>query len=166
MHARGVKTPKLREKYKREHCVWNWSTKNPSRPAHSTSTPAHSTSTPAHNTSTQHQHIAPAPAHSTIAQHKFSLLMSWASGENSPHQLKPTAKAKATWLLKQDQEQQGPSQTPRRCRAGKVGSQAQGGAGQATGRSRASTGASDQTQPKSIINITTVTHQSQHKTNV
>jgi hypothetical protein len=46
----GVKTPAHGERYKREHCVWNWSTKNPSRPAHSTSTP-------------QHQHIAPAPAH-------------------------------------------------------------------------------------------------------
>jgi hypothetical protein len=80
--------------------------------------------------------------------------------------IKTIAKSKATWLLNQDQKQQGAGQAPGRCSAGKVGSQAQGGAGQATGRSRASTGASDQAQPKSIINITTATHQSQHKTKV
>jgi hypothetical protein len=64
------------------------------------------------------QHHSTAPQQPQHHSTRFSLLMSWAWRGDSPHQSKPIAKAKATWLLNQEQKQQGVGQAPRRCRAG------------------------------------------------
>jgi hypothetical protein len=83
----GVKTPELREKYKEEHCVQNWSTKNPSRPAHNTSTTAHSTSTTAQHQhhSTQHQSTAQVlSAHELSIRREFTSLIK--TNNQSPKQ--------------------------------------------------------------------------------
>jgi hypothetical protein len=85
----GVKTPELREKYKEEHCVQNWSTKNPSRPAHSTTAqhttpaPQHSTntSTTAHSTSTTAQVLS---AHELSIRREFTSLIK--TNNQSPKQ--------------------------------------------------------------------------------
>jgi hypothetical protein len=70
----GVKTPAHREKYIRKHCVWNWSTKNPSRLAHSISKPQHTAPALAHSTSTSTQH------HSST-----SSLCSWVEHQEGIH---------------------------------------------------------------------------------
>jgi hypothetical protein len=145
---RGVKTPELRGKYKKDHCVWNWSTKNPSRPT-----------SPAQNQQHQHNSTSTDHSHTTVSnhsQHSQSSPSSWAEHQGWIHSIKskPIAKASKHGYLS-------------KIRSSKEQTKHQGGAGQARrgakhkevqgkppGRSRASTRGNWSSSSKSITNIT------------
>jgi hypothetical protein len=115
-------------------------------------------------TSTDHTHHC---EQSQLAAHTIHPAHELSTRGNYHHQTKLAAKASKHGDIIKIREQQEAGQAPRRCRAGKEGSQAQGGAGQATsGGAEQVPGALDQAQARASPTSQPATHRSQQRIKV
>jgi hypothetical protein len=115
-----------------------------------------------------HQHRSHTSLWAIIANSTQNSPCSWAEHQgNYHHQTKQAAKASKHGHIIKIKEQQEAGQAPRRCRAVKEGSQAQGGAGQATwGGAEEVPGALDQAQARASPTSQLATPRSQQRIKV